>query len=201
MPRTPSSAARRLDDLPWDCTPSRSLALKCCGPFLDGRMTGEAAGVNPHRRLPAELVDLPLRLARGRDHPPPLPQLPPPLQTPPPVWRGAAPTSPASWNSAIVWAPPPPMQVRIAPTRFSVPSVLDVGPSSSRSSVVSTPTVIRVPRGSSAWPVDIPQEWPFASASSVRAKAEPSITASAPAASALQTSPPLRIPPSVITGT
>src|SRR3990172_10248404 len=68
MPRTPSSAARRLDDLPWDCTPSRSLALKCCGPFLDGRMTGEAAGVNPHRRLPAELVDLPLRLDRGRDH-------------------------------------------------------------------------------------------------------------------------------------
>ncbi len=82
-----------------------------------------------------------------------------------------------------------------------MPSVLEVGPNSSRSSVVSTPTVMRVPRGSSACPVDIPHEYPLAGASSVRAKAEPSITASAPAASALQTSPPLRMPPSVMIGT
>ncbi len=34
--------------------------------------------------------------------------------------------SSVSWNSPMVWAPHTPIQVRMAPVRFSVPSVLDV---------------------------------------------------------------------------
>jgi hypothetical protein len=47
----------------------------------------------------------------------------------------------------------------------------------------------------------MPQWKPLPGASSARANAEPTITASEPHASALQTSPPFDIPPSVMIGT
>ena len=56
---------------------------------------------------------------------------------------------------------------------------------------------MRVPRGSESCQVAIPQCIPLAGASSVLAKGLPIITASAPHATDLQTSPPVRIPPSV----
>ena len=60
---------------------------------------------------------------------------------------------------------------------------------------------MRVPRGSEACGYAMPQWWPRPGASLALAKAEPTMTASEPQASALQMSPPLRIPPSVMMGT
>ena len=57
----------------------------------------------------------------------------------------------------------------------------------------------RVPRGSDGWNVAMPQWKPWPGASYARASGEPIITASAPHAIALATSPPLRMPPSAIT--
>ena len=57
----------------------------------------------------------------------------------------------------------------------------------------------RAPRGSVGWKVAMPQWNPWPGASYARASGEPIMTASAPQAIALATSPPLRIPPSAIT--
>src|SRR4030042_1463123 len=71
------------------------------------------------------------------------------------------------WKSWMVRAPQTPMAVRSAPIRFSVPSVRDVGPKRTRCRVVVTPTVTRVPRGSSAWGVAMPQWCPRAGGGAV----------------------------------
>ena len=70
-----------------------------------------------------------------------------------------------------------------------------------RSSEPTVPTLIRVPRGSVGEGAAMPQFVPRPGASSARASGEPSISASAPAAIALASSPPRRIPPSATTGT
>ena len=46
----------------------------------------------------------------------------------------------AAWNSSMVLAPQVAIEVLSAPTRFSVPSVREVGPNSSWSSVRCCPT-------------------------------------------------------------
>ena len=98
-------------------------------------------------------------------------------------------------------APTLPMQVTIAPTRFCEPSSSVAGPKRICRKLPVTPTLIRVPRGRLACGVAMPQWFPCPGASSARAKALPIITASAPQAKALQISPPLFIPPSVMMGT
>ena len=89
------------------------------------------------------------------------------------------------------------MQTLNAPTKFNVPSDVDDGPNSNSSNLYRTPRSMRVPRGNESCQVAIPQCIPFAGASSVFAKGLPIITASAPQATLLQTSPPVLIPPSV----
>ncbi len=59
----------------------------------------------------------------------------------------------------------------------------------------------RAPRGSEGWNVAMPQWKPRPGASCARASGEPTMTASAPQAIALETSPPVRMPPSAITWT
>src|SRR6266496_4991467 len=93
------------------------------------------------------------------------------------------------------------MQVVIAPTKFWLPSSTSAGPNRICSSEPVAPTLMRVPLGRLACGVAIPQWYPQPGASDALAKALPTITASAPQASALQTSPPLLIPPSVMIGT
>ncbi len=63
------------------------------------------------------------------------------------------------------------------------------------------PTLIRVPRGRTGDGAAMPQFVPRPGASAARASGEPSITTSAPEASALAMSPPLFMPPSATTGT
>ena len=82
-----------------------------------------------------------------------------------------------------------------------MPSVTWAGPSRIRSSVPIVPTLMRVPRGSVGEGAAIPQFVPRPGASSARASGDPSISTSAPAAIALASSPPRRIPPSATTGT
>src|SRR5436190_18501114 len=93
------------------------------------------------------------------------------------------------------------MQVVIAPTKFWLPSSTSAGPNRICFSEPVAPTLMRVPRGRLACGVAIPQWYPQPGASCALAKALPTMTASAPHASALQTSPPLLIPPSVMIGT
>ena len=63
------------------------------------------------------------------------------------------------------------------------------------------PAYTRAPRGSVGWKVAMPQWYPRPGASYAPASGEPIITASAPQAIAFATSPPVRIPPSVMTCT
>ena len=60
---------------------------------------------------------------------------------------------------------------------------------------------MRVPRGSVGDGAAMPQFVPLPGASAARASGEPSISRSAPAAIALASSPPRRMPPSATTGT
>ena len=62
------------------------------------------------------------------------------------------------------------------------------------------PTSTLVPLGRAGWGLAIPQLNPLAGASVDCASGVPIITASAPLAIALHSSPPVLIPPSVITG-
>src|SRR4030095_14474578 len=101
----------------------------------------------------------------------------------------------------IFRAPTLPMQVVIAPTKFWLPSSTSAGPNRICFSEPVAPTLMRVPLGRLACGVAIPQWYPQPGASDALAKALPTITASAPQASALQTSPPLLIQPSVMIGT
>jgi hypothetical protein len=57
----------------------------------------------------------------------------------------------------------------------------------------------RAPRGRVGWKVAMPQWKPRAGASTAEDSGEPSMTASAPQATALAMSPPLDMPPSAIT--
>src|SRR5438132_1298637 len=93
------------------------------------------------------------------------------------------------------------MQVVIAPTKFWLPSSTSAGPKRICFSDPVVPTLMRVPRGRFACGVAMPQWYPHPGASCALANALPTITESAPQASALQTSPPLLIPPSVMIGT
>ena len=70
-----------------------------------------------------------------------------------------------------------------------------------RSSGPTVPTLIRVPRGNVGEGAAIPQFVPRPGASAARASGDPSITTSAPAAIALASPPPRRMPPSATTGT
>src|SRR6185295_14839834 len=101
----------------------------------------------------------------------------------------------------MVAAPTLPMQVVMAPTRFCEPSSTVAVPNRICLSEPVMPTLMRVPRGRFAWGVAMPQWFPWPGASCARANALPTITASEPQASALHTSPPLLIPPSVMIGT
>ena len=114
---------------------------------------------------------------------------------------GATTSSAFSWNSSIVCAPTMLMQILRAPTRLWVPSVRRLGPKSTCSRLALRPTLMRVPRGSAGWGLAMPQLKPNPGASFVWAKGVPIMTASAPAAIALQKSPPVRMPPSVMTVT
>src|SRR4029453_17999789 len=105
------------------------------------------------------------------------------------------------WNSGRLRAPTLPMQVVIAPTRFWLPSSTSAGPKRICFNEPVAPTLMRVPRGRLAGGGAMPQWYPLPGASGPLAKALPTMTASAPHASALQTSPPLLIPPSVMIGT
>src|SRR5229473_139651 len=101
----------------------------------------------------------------------------------------------------MLQAPTLPMQVVIAPTKFWLPSSTSAGPKRICFSDPVVPTLMRVPRGRFACGVAMPQWYPHPGASCALANALPTITASEPQASALQTSPPLLIPPSVMIGT
>ena len=90
---------------------------------------------------------------------------------------------------------------RSAPKRFIEPSGTRDGPSRISSSVPTVPTRTRSPRGSSAWCASEPQWKPRPGASVARASGEPIITASAPQAIALATSPDRPTPPSAMTCT
>ena len=91
------------------------------------------------------------------------------------------------------------IEVFSAPIRLKVPSFSWAGPSRISSIVPSCLVETRVPRGSEGWKVAIPQWKPRPGASLARASGEPIITESAPQAIALETSPPVRMPPSAIT--
>ena len=82
-----------------------------------------------------------------------------------------------------------------------MPSSTRAGPARISSSVALTPTSIRVPRGRFGSEVAMPQLKPLDADSAAPARGEPIMTASAPAAKALQMSAPIRIPPSVMTDT
>jgi hypothetical protein len=82
-----------------------------------------------------------------------------------------------------------------------LPSLTGAGPSRISLRVPRGEVRTRVPRGRSGWKVAMPQWWPRPGASTARDSGEPTITASAPQAIALATSPPVRMPPSAITWT
>ena len=99
------------------------------------------------------------------------------------------------------WAPQTPRAERSAPAKFCVPSSTRAGPSRISRSVALVPIWIRVPRGRFGSGVAMPQLKPLDADSSEPASGVPIITASAPEANALQTSAPMRMPPSVMTAT
>src|SRR5205807_4698048 len=105
------------------------------------------------------------------------------------------------WNARRSRAPQTPSAERSAPAKFWVPSSTRAGPARISRSVAFTPTSIRVPRGRLGSGVAMPQLNPLEADSSAPARGDPTITASAPHAKALQTSAPIRMPPSVITAT
>ena len=74
-----------------------------------------------------------------------------------------------------------------------------LGPKSTCSRLAWVPTLMRVPRGSAGCGLAMPQLKPLPGASWVWANGVPIMTPSAPAAIALQRSPPMRMPPSVMT--
>src|SRR4029079_1713640 len=103
--------------------------------------------------------------------------------------------------SSIVGAPSAVIDWRTAPTRFWVPCVVAAGPNRICSSGSCSPMRIPVPRGSARDGAAMPQLKPRPGASMAAANGEPSMTASAPEAMALAMSPPVFMPPSVMTGT
>ena len=72
------------------------------------------------------------------------------------VMEGAM-TISALWNSRTVEAPQKPIAVLMAPTKFWVPLVTEVGPNRICCSQTVVPTLMRVPRGRTGLGVDIPQ--------------------------------------------
>src|SRR6059058_1730569 len=105
------------------------------------------------------------------------------------------------WNWAMSLAPHTPSAERSAPAKFCDPSSTRAGPSRISRSVAFVPTWMRVPRGRFGSGVAMPQLKPFDADSSAPASGVPIMTASAPAANALHTSAPIRMPPSVMTAT
>src|SRR6202043_2389542 len=119
----------------------------------------------------------------------------------PSVLIDGAMTISVSWNSSMVRAPQTPIAAFRAPTRFMLPSSTCAGPKRISRSVPLMPVRMRVPRGRLGSGVAMPQWLPCPAASAADAKIEPIMTASAPLAKALATSPPRRIPPSVMIAT
>src|SRR6202011_364292 len=119
----------------------------------------------------------------------------------PSVLMEGAMTISVSWNSWMVRAPHTPMALFNAPTRFMLPSSTCAGPKRISFNAPLTPVRIRVPRGRLGSGVAMPQWLPCPAASAAAAQMDPIITASAPLANAFATSPPSRIPPSVMMAT
>ena len=82
-----------------------------------------------------------------------------------------------------------------------VPSATREGPNRISSRVPTVPISTRWPRGSDGWCASAPQWKPRPGASVARANGEPTITASAPQATAFAMSPDLPIEPSAMTWT
>src|SRR5262249_32050403 len=78
-------------------------------------------------------------------------------KTLPSVLIAGAMISSVCWRSRMFCAPTEPIQVRMAPTRFSVPSSVKAGPNRISSSDPTMPTRMRVPRGRFRLGVAIPQ--------------------------------------------
>src|SRR6476646_44289 len=116
------------------------------------------------------------------------------------VMEGAI-TISTCWNSGMSLAPQTPSAERSAPAKFCEPSSTRAGPSRISLRVALVPTWMRVPRGRLGSGVAMPQLKPFDADSSAPARGVPIMTASAPEANALQTSAPMRMPPSVMTAT